>query len=130
QRPAARSSAPARAQIRSGPTDRCVGTVPEEQHRLGGQLAAATAGGEVVVRLRRRAGDVADRRTPFENNGGMTDTAIRLRTAAGSSRRAPEPLYGLDPAWPSTWIEHTASLDSAYPQPDGEHIVTWPPSTV
>src|ERR1017187_7200145 len=58
-----------------------------------------------------------------------TDTAIRLRAAGGSSRRAPGPWHGLDPAWPSTWIEHAASLDSAYPQPDGEHIVTWLPST-
>src|ERR1019366_6880222 len=57
-----------------------------------------------------------------------TDPAIRLRAAAGPSRRAPEPLYGHGPAWLSTWIEHAASLDSTCPQPDGERIVTWPPS--
>ena len=57
-----------------------------------------------------------------------TDTAIRLRAAGGSSRRAPEPWCGHGPAWQSTWNERAASLDSAYPQPDGERIVTWPPS--
>src|ERR1035441_9332621 len=45
-----------------------------------------------------------------------TDTAIRLRAAEGSSHRAPEPWYGLDPAWLSTWTEHAAWLDSANPQ--------------
>src|ERR1017187_6040310 len=52
-----------------------------------------------------------------------------LIAAGGSSRRAPGPWYGLAPAWQSTWIEHAASLDSTCPQPDGERIVTWPPST-
>src|ERR1035441_10831878 len=58
-----------------------------------------------------------------------TDTAIRLRAAGGSLRRAPGPWYSLDPAWLSTSTERAASLDSAYPQPDGERIVTWFPST-
>src|SRR5450759_1022709 len=54
---------------------------------------------------------------------------IRLRAAEGSSHRGPGPWCGLGPAWPSTWNEHAASLDSACPQPDGEHIVTWNPAT-
>src|ERR1017187_5411915 len=55
--------------------------------------------------------------------------AIRLRAAGESPRRAPEPWYGHGPAWLSALTERAASLDSAYPQPDGEHIVTWLPST-
>src|ERR1019366_2508062 len=58
------------------------------------------------------------------------DSGVALiRAAEKSSRRAPGPWYGLGPAWRSTWTERAASLDSAYPQPDGEHIVTWLPST-
>ena len=49
---------------------------------------------------------------------------IRFRAAEAWSHRALEPWYGHGPAWLSTWTEHAASLDSAYPQPDGEHILT------
>ena len=54
---------------------------------------------------------------------------IRLRAAEGLSHRAPGRCYGLGPALLSTWIEHAASLDLTYPQPDGEHTGTWPLST-
>ena len=47
-----------------------------------------------------------------------------VRADEGWSRHAPGPWYGPGPAWPSTWIGHEASLDSAYPQPDGGHTVT------
>ena len=53
---------------------------------------------------------------------------IRLKAVKVSYHRAPGPWCGLGPAWLSTWIEHAASLDSTCPQPDGERIVTWPPS--
>ena len=52
---------------------------------------------------------------------------FRFRAAAGSSHRVPKRCYGLVLAWLSTSTEHAASLDSAYPQPDGEHIVKLPP---
>ena len=58
--------------------------------------------------------------------GARSDPGVapdRLKAVKGSSPHAPGPWHGLDPAWPSTWIEHAASLDSAYPQPDGERIV-------
>ena len=53
----------------------------------------------------------------------------RGRAAEGWSLHEPKPLYDHAPTWLSTWTEHAASLDSAYPQPDGEHIVMTPPST-
>jgi len=58
-----------------------------------------------------------------------TAKAIRLRAVAGKSPRAPTPWHDHGPALLSTWTEHAASLDSAYPQPDGEHIVTYGPLT-
>ena len=63
----------------------------------------------------------------------MTSAAVpetlRLTAAEGWSQRAPEPWHDHGPAWLSTWTEHAASLDSAYPPPDGEHNVTLPPAT-
>ena len=56
----------------------------------------------------------------------LRDPAHSRRSVVSPCARA---VLGLDPALPSTWIEHAAWLDSACPQLDGEHIVTWPPST-
>src|SRR5450756_890935 len=50
----------------------------------------------------------------------LTHFGTRLRAAEGWSHRATEPWSGHGPSWLSTWREHTASLDSAYPQP--EHL--------
>src|SRR5674476_995644 len=47
--------------------------------------------------------DFGTRRIASPASVPETDTAIRLRAAAGSSRRAPEPLYGHGPAWPVSY---------------------------
>ena len=62
----------------------------------------------------------ADLQTVIYKERDDEHTAIRFRAAEASSRRAPEPWYGHGPAWPSTWTERAASLDSAYPQPDAQ----------
>ena len=74
--------------------------------------------------------DQGEQRRTLEAHGGsiapfMRQTLIRLRAAEAWSHRGQGPWFG--PAWPSTWIGHEASLDSAYLQPDGGHTVT--PST-
>ena len=58
---------------------------------------------------------------------GDSDVAP-IKAAEAWSHRAQGPWYDLGPAWPSTWIEYAASLDSACRQPDGERIETWHPS--